>query len=208
MADIDYTSIEAQYARIRSAYLVELAALLESHLKHFVVYSRVDRITCRVKSVDSFMDKAKKRNDDGTPKYVEPLRQIQDQIGARIVTFYKSDIPHIQEIIDETYARIEIRLLVPEKVNEFGYEGFHYVLAIPHELRPHSAVGDEIPLFFELQIKTLFQHAWAQAEHEITYKPGFPWTDEHKRKVAFTAAQAWGADMIFDELYKEQESRS
>src|SRR5271157_2647239 len=100
MADIDYASIEAQYTSIRNAYLLDLAALLESNLKHFVVHSRVDRIACRVKSVDSFMDKAKKRNNDGTPRYMEPLRQIQDQVGARIVTFYKSDIPHIQKIVD------------------------------------------------------------------------------------------------------------
>jgi len=61
----------------------------------------------------------------------------------------------------------------------------------------------EAPEFFELQIKTLFQHAWAEAEHDLGYKPPKPLTSIQKRKMAFTAAQAWGADQIFDELSRE-----
>lgn len=207
MGDMDYVTLEQQYRLVRNTYLVGLAERLQEHLMHFVGNDRIDRLTCRAKEVRSFIEKAKKTDEQGRRKYDEPLRQIQDQIGARVVTFFKSDVPRVQRLVESTYARIETLVFVPETLREFGYEGIHYIAAIPPELMP-GTVTEEIPRFFELQIKTLFQHAWAQAEHDITYKPNYPWTNEHKRKVAFTAAQAWGADMIFDELYKEQESRS
>jgi putative GTP pyrophosphokinase len=65
---------------------------------------------------------------------------------------------------------------------------------------------DESVAFFELQIKTLFQHAWSEAEHDLGYKPATVLSSDQKRRLAFTAAQAWGADQIFDELYRHIES--
>jgi hypothetical protein len=34
----------------------------------------------------------------------------------------------------------------------------------------------------------------------LGYKPSVDLTSEQRRKLAFTAAQAWGADQIFEEL--------
>jgi hypothetical protein len=39
-------------------------------------------------------------------------------------------------------------------------------------------------------------------EHDLGYKPGDKVLNpDDKRKLAFTSAQAWGADLIFDELF-------
>jgi putative GTP pyrophosphokinase len=206
MANIDYGHIESVYNRLASRYFEGIATRLGGHLKHFVDYSRIDKVTCRPKSLESFMKKSHSLDNVGNLKYSDPLKQIQDQIGARVVTFFKNDIPHIQQIVEKVYRRIEKILIVPDEDNQFGYESVHYVLLIPRDIVPDPMKDDEIPSFFELQVKTLFQHAWAQAEHDITYKKDYPWTVEQKRKVAFTAAQAWGADMIFNELYLEQKN--
>ena len=71
---------------------------------------------------------------------------------------------------------------------------------IPEAILPVGPSGS-FPKFFELQIRTLFQHAWAEAEHDVGYKPTQPLKLEERRKIAFTAAQAWGADTIFQELF-------
>jgi ppGpp synthetase/RelA/SpoT-type nucleotidyltranferase len=93
--------------------------------------------------------------------------------------------------------------MVPESPSEFGYEGKHYVLFLPKDLLTPELPREDCPTFFELQIKTLFQHAWAQADHDLAYKPPEELTRDQKRKIAFTAAQAWGADLVFDELASE-----
>ncbi len=206
MVDIDYNQIEVIYKRISGRYFNSIAVKLEDHLKHFVVIPRIDKVSCRPKSCESLIKKAHNLDEYGNLKYADPLKQIQDQIGARIVTFFQDDVPNIQKIVETVYRGIERKLIVPDEESQFGYESVHYILAIPRDIIPELLPGDDIPTFFELQIKTLFQHAWAQAEHDITYKSDFPWTKEQKRKVAFTAAQAWGADMIFNELYLEQEN--
>lgn len=60
-----------------------------------------------------------------------------------------------------------------------------------------------VPKFFELQIKTLFQHAWTVADH----KPGsLPLNRDQRRQLAFTSAQAWGADRVFNQLFRTRQA--
>jgi GTP pyrophosphokinase len=179
---------------------VQLAGYLQSQ-------PRIDRISARPKAVDRFLKKAE-TVEAGKNKYSEPLRQIQDQIGARIVTYYNADVERISKIVLKYYRPIESQKIVPDSESEFGYFGQHFILFIPSELI-HKSFKDMVPEFFELQVKTLFQHAWSEADHDLDYKPqGVPLSSNAKRRLAFTAAQAWGADHIFDELFAEYSKAS
>jgi ppGpp synthetase/RelA/SpoT-type nucleotidyltranferase len=197
------SALEQQYRTRFENFLLPVSSQLESHLKDALSHVvRVDRICARPKSVDRFMQKAKKI-ENGQAKYSDPLNQIQDQLGARIVTFYASDVPRIADEVRRFFHPIENKLRVPETESEFGYIGEHFILMIPSDVLVGIETADDSPTLFELQIKTLFQHAWAEAGHDIGYKPYDELTSLHRRKIAFTAAQAWGADQIFDELFKE-----
>ena len=163
---------------------------------------RIDRVTARAKDPVSFIKKAGALTD-GKPKYSEPLAQIQDQIGARIITFYRADVDQLDCIIKSYFKTIEFRDRIPESEWEFGYFGRHYVLVLPSDVKSDSIDKSLLPDFFELQVKTLFQHAWSEAEHDLGYKPGsMPLSSDEKRKLAYTSAQAWGADHMFDELFR------
>ncbi|HCT9233418.1 TPA: hypothetical protein OUC02_005035, partial [Escherichia coli] len=105
--------------------------------------------------------------------------------------------------IERYYRHIERKDLIPESEAEFGYFGKHFILSMPADVIEDDAHGVKTPNFFELQIKTLFQHAWSEANHDLAYKPEEPLTPLQKRQVAFTAAQAWGADQIFAQLHSE-----
>ena len=195
-------SIRDEYKDRYDNYLCKIALDLKEHIEESLDgVPRIDRVSARAKGINSFVDKAEKV-EDGKKKYSDPLNQIQDQIGVRIVTFYLDDVNHIARTIEGYYRKVESKKIEPDSDSEFGYFGEHFILFIPDELIDDNDDKDEIPNFFELQIKTLFQHAWGEANHDLGYKPGTELSRDVKRKIAFTSAQAWGADQIFNDLHK------
>src|SRR5580698_572290 len=108
------TALQAAYEERFMQMLQPLAQRLEAYLRDiFGSHKRIDRISVRPKSIDRFVTKANK-TVDGKAKYDDPLNQIQDQIGARIVTFYKSDVDDIAAEVMKYFRHIESQLIVPE----------------------------------------------------------------------------------------------
>jgi len=200
--------LRVEYERRYQQFLEPLAARISAHLlDNLQGVQRIDRVAARAKSPDRFVAKATKLGEEGRPKYTHPFEQIQDLVGARIIVFYSQDVDLVSHVVQRYYRRIELKELIPESEAEFGYFGKHYILAMPSDLIASAEPDPEIPSFFELQIKTLFQHAWSEANHDLAYKPEEPLTGLQKRQVAFTAAQAWGADQIFSQLHTELHPR-
>src|SRR5258708_34858646 len=135
--------------------LKPLAARIQSQLDEFVrpKFKRIDRISARAKSIDRFLDKALKL-EGGQLKYTDPLNEITDQIGARIVTFYIKDVETVRQIVNDYFAKIEELRLEPAIVNQINYEGRHFTLFIPDDLKA-GLPEDHCPTFFRLQIQTL-----------------------------------------------------
>jgi ppGpp synthetase/RelA/SpoT-type nucleotidyltranferase len=196
------TSVRDEYER-RYPLLVEVSENLKAHLSGLLAgVARVDAIAARAKSPDRYEKKAQKVEDGGLAKYTDPISEIQDQIGARVTVFYLPDVEIIRQHVVRFFRFIEQKEKTPGSDAEIGYFGLHFILQIPDDVVPDGADLDDVPQFFELQIKTLFQHAWSEAHHDLGYKSIRDLTPDERRKVAFTAAQAWGADTIFEELAK------
>src|SRR3990170_1291692 len=197
------TSLAENYGALYNEVLLKAAELLERHIEsHLDAVDRIDRVSARAKSPDRFLAKAEKVDEDGQLKYSNPLAQIHDQIGARVTVLYVSDVPNVKAAIQDYFHAIEWQEKKPESDSEFGYFGEHYILDIPDDTIP-AGLEDRCPKFFELQIKTLFQHAWSEAHHDIGYKAPRKLTSLEIRQMAFSAAQAWGADQIFLQLVSE-----
>lgn len=192
------SDITIKYSQLFHQHLIDAAQGLEQHIIEVLDDApHIDRVTARAKSPERFLAKAAKTEGDAL-KYDDPLTQIQDQIGARIIVFYKNDVPNIKRLIEKYFRKIEEKSKEPPTPDSFGYSGEHFILIIPDDIKPDSAPN--FPKVFELQIKTLYEHAWSEASHDIGYKANRPLTSEEIRKMAFTAAQSWGADKIFTEL--------
>ncbi len=198
-------TVRERYKKRYDASLNRLATGIEGLIREYLRgIPRIDRIGARAKSIDRFVAKSEKR-EEGELKYSDPLNQIQDQVGARVITFYLCDIPIVSEIVERYFRPVESKLLIPEKESEFGYVGKHYILFVPTDVIEPDMESEDVPDFFELQIKTLYQHAWSEAGHDLGYKPGAePLTPDEKRVMAFTAAQSWGADRMLDELFRKR----
>jgi putative GTP pyrophosphokinase len=192
-----------KYTTRYNQVLVPISINLEKYLKSIFSMPNIDFISVRPKDISSFIIKSEKIQN-GILKYDEPLEQIQDQLGARIVTNFNLDVRIISKHVENYFSKIEKTKVISDDPATFGYQSLHYLLLIPEDIFTVSINRELCPNFFELQICTLFQHAWAEANHNLGYKPESDLSDDDKRKLAFTAAQAWGADMIFDDLSKKK----
>lgn len=195
------SNLATQYTERFNVVLKPAAIELEEFVKNiFEEHPGVCRISARAKSIDSFLEKAARTDADET-RYEAPLDQIQDQLGALVITRFLSDVEEVAAMAEQRFRRIEKLTHEPESNSEFGYIGRHYILFVPTEVTSRSETV-EGPTFFELQIKTLFQYAWSESNHAIGYKNGELSSDQ-RRLSAYVAAQAWGADRAVDELNSE-----
>lgn len=203
-------TLKQEYEARFEEVLKPLAISVEGHLRECLEgVSRIDRISARPKGISKFLKKAANKGADGQPKYDAPLEQIQDQVGARVVVFYKSDVEIVSQGLLRYLRPTEDKALVPQSEWEFGYFGRHIVCLFPNELLDPAWPSEHVPRFFELQVKTLFQHAWSEANHDVGYKPeAGNLTPDQLRNLAFASAQAWGADRAFDELFQQLSAAS
>lgn len=191
------------FAKIRQT-LINISIEIETEIKEALVEKHhVDKISCRVKTVNSYKGKINKEKD-GKLKYETPIKEIQDLIGARVVVYYKQTADEIFDFLSKYFTVVERTRIIPDEPSKFGYEGLHLICLISPIIINKYMANDILPDFFELQIKTLYQHAWGQAEHGLGYKPGGKLEIDEKRKLAFIAAQSWGADEILSDLYNSK----
>lgn len=167
-------------------------------------------VSARAKTVKSFSAKAKRCRSDGSRKYTDPLNQITDLIGARVITYIPESVNRVCEIIKTEFSVVE-ELDKGAEVRErglFGYASKHFLVRLNHQrcgLPEYRVVGNRI---FEIQVRTAVQHAWAEFEHDVRYKVDIPldWKAEFDRRFLLAAALIEMADNEFaeiDRLYRE-----
>ena len=79
-------------------------------------------VTGRTKSVASFAAKAE-RTVDGRAVYADPIEQITDQIGVRVITYLHSDVSAVADLLDDQLAVLDDRDLGQETASEGRLQG-------------------------------------------------------------------------------------
>ncbi len=163
--------------------------------------SHIDRISFRVKEPDSF---ARKAMPEGRKSpYERPLIEVEDQVAGRVLVLFIHDMETVEKRLKEWFlGMVEETRRRPCNSAEFGYESDHFVIAIDEHLKPDGWLSRfDMPVTFELQIRTLFMHSWAEPQHELGYKGG-ELSEDERRLHAWVAASAWGADRAFNEAWE------
>lgn len=182
-----------------------VASLIENILdKNNVDYHS---ITFRAKDIESLITKAKNK------KYTNPKEDIQDFAGIRVITFVKSDVIkacHLikpEFIIDEENSSDKGEELGDDKV---GYRSVHYIGRFSEARTNLSEYSHFKDMCFEIQIRTILEHAWADISHDRTYKfnKSLPEKNDIKRRFALAAASLEMVDREFDRLSREIEEYS
>jgi predicted RNase H-like nuclease/ppGpp synthetase/RelA/SpoT-type nucleotidyltranferase len=121
-------------------------------------------ITARTKTVESFAAKVD-RTVDGRRLYTDPLVEITDQVGVRVITYLREDVDTVADLL-----ATEMRLLDDQDMGlqtarkgRWGYASRHLLVGVEGEQQPAS-----------IQVRTVLQHAWAEFEHDVRYKGQIP----------------------------------
>ncbi len=162
----------------------------------------VDGIFGRVKTKKSFVKKVLQNAE----KYSQPFQNVEDLIGVRILVLFPSVSQTVSTFVKEKlFSTVEHRYRQEKKPNAFGYEGYQSIHSIPTSYLPTKDSAN-LPRVFELQVRTLFQHAWAEPQHRINYKRDFRFAEsdefDYCKSFAFIAASCWGNDRVLEELYQ------
>jgi ppGpp synthetase/RelA/SpoT-type nucleotidyltranferase len=135
---------------------------------------KVASLEARAKSLDSFGRKAKTPSDTdpGIPKYANPLGEITDLAGARIITFFPRDVAVVDASIQremEILERVD-KADILFREDRLGYQSVHYIVRLRRNRAALPEYARYADLKAEVQVRTILQHAWAEIEHDIQYR--------------------------------------
>lgn len=175
--DFDGHRLQAieKYQKVRSLY-EEYASVIRNILSEaFDAQSiKIHSIEARAKTIDSFGDKAATpaRDNPNKPYYPNPLSDITDLTGVRIIVFFPRTLDLVDSIIKAQFDVLERsdKTLSLVREEKFGYGSIHYLIRLKENrtgLLEYSRFKD---LVAEIQIRTILQHSWAEIEHDIQYK--------------------------------------
>ena len=146
----------------------------------------------RVKAEKSLAGKLERKGDG-----YNTLEDITDILGCRVICFLSDEIDKVGKKVEETFVidsenSSDKRALIRE--DAFGYLSLHYICSLPYgDKWPDEICGKK----FEIQIRTILQHAWAAIHHDIGYKSEFGVPRDIRRQFARIAGLLELADEEF-----------
>jgi len=132
----------------------------------------VHSVNFRVKDPEHLKEKL------GRPeKEYDALHDVTDLLGLRVITYFEDDVDRVAALIDREFSVDAARSVDRRQTQEpdrFGYAAVHKICTLlPRRLEQPGYSAFE-GMFFEIQVRSILQHAWAEIEHDLGYKSGQP----------------------------------
>ncbi|EKO3407511.1 hypothetical protein R1U54_002871 [Vibrio fluvialis] len=125
-------------------------------------------ITSRTKTVSSLQGKVSRPT-----KNYSSIEDITDLVGVRITTYFSDDIDHIADLISKEFS-VDIENSIDKRKSKeperFGYTSLHLIVTYSPKRIKLQEYSKFKGIKFEIQIRSILQHAWAEIEHDIGYK--------------------------------------
>ena len=173
----EYRRVIPYYRRIEPIAMNIIREFAEEN--HFFLMT----VQSRIKKESSFAEKIVRKNDS-----IRSIDDVTDLLGIRIICYFSDDVDLVARglldrfIIDRDNSVDKRKGL---SAREFGYMAVHGIFSLKPELNvPEELLGHK----FEIQIKTVLQHAWAEIEHDLGYKSEFGIPAEIRRRFSMTAS--------------------
>lgn len=154
----------------------------------------------RVKNIESYVAKVKRKG------YKHPRTDTHDFAGVRVIVYTESEVQRTVGVLSAAFSVHPDKSLDKKTelgVDRTGYRSIHLVCDLGNErglLPEYSAYGG---LVFEVQVRTVLQHAWAEIEHDRNYKFAGGLPDELQRRLFVAAGALELVDREFDSLARD-----
>ncbi len=187
------TSWETDY-RERKPWFERLAGEVQFTLTEAIKHAeiKVHSITTRVKTAESIGDKAERKDLD------DPLSQVEDIVGVRVVALFLSDLPRLHQLICDSFAiHAADDKIADSDPASFGYMSVHYLATLDTN---HSGPRyDDIKgIRFEIQTRTIVMDAWANVSHYLDYKGASSIPEDLRKDFFALSGLFYVADQHFE----------
>jgi putative GTP pyrophosphokinase len=157
-------------------------------------------VTSRSKDIESFRKKISK------DKYDNPIIQIKDLAGIRVITYVEDEVKAVCRTIEDAFQIDKDNSLDKSEelgIDKVGYKSIHYIASLKEDrlkLPEYKIYENRV---FEIQVRTILQHAWAEIEHDRNYKFSGKLPDEISRRFKLLAGSLEISDREFNNISKE-----
>ncbi len=133
-------------------------------------------ISYRTKEIQSLIKKIQKKSKEKEYTYDD----LRDKLGVRIICPFLSDLDVVDLLLKEFFViRKEEKKKDNIDFNRLDYQSNHYDVSIKSGIIEY----EDINFIFEIQVRTMNQHAWANSAHILYYKQDIELPDEMKHKI-------------------------
>ncbi|SCZ64753.1 GTP pyrophosphokinase [Thiohalomonas denitrificans] len=157
-------------------------------------------VSGRTKEKTSALEKIERKG------YRNPQKQMTDLSGVRVILYFESDVNKASEIIDEAFEIDPKNSLNQDDLmstDQIGYRSVHFVCGLGNGRTGLPEFSDLAGLQFEIQVRTVLQHAWAELAHDRNYKFSGKLPKRVERQLYLYAGMLEIADRGFDDVSKE-----
>lgn len=160
---------------------------------------KVHSIANRVKTVDSFLGKIKRKQLE------KPFEEIRDIVGIRVICLFLSDIGRIGQLIRDSFTILdEDNKVEGVDVSSFGYMSLHFTVTMKgsHSGPRYDPIA-KLP--FEIQVRTIAMDAWANVSHYLDYKTDNDVPSELRRDFYALSGLFYVADRHFEMFFQSRQ---
>lgn len=191
-----------QYHQLLPIY-EQMAEMIPEKLEDFFTEAGIVVATVehRVKSEDSLAGKLQLKGN----KY-QSIHDITDVVGIRVITFYNDDVDKVASVLERLFEidwENSIDKRKAHEIDSFGYLSLHYICRIPESAYTNPEHPELNQIRFEVQMRTVLQHAWANMNHDTGYKSGVEIPKVYKRNLSRLAGMLELVDDEFSRIRRE-----
>lgn len=190
------------------ALLPDFGKSLEGLIKQLLTGKEIPfhGVNHRVKSRDSAERKMTRPHKQASSAGPRTLDSVTDLLGVRVVTYYHTEIESVADLInhefDVDWANTVDKRTVLD-ADRFGYLSMHYIAKLRPERIALAEYQDYGGIKFEIQIRSILQHAWAEMEHDLGYKSEAAIPRDFRRRLSRLAGVLELADDEFVGIRQE-----